>query len=60
MSGEWHDVKLGEVLAQVKRPVVTAEQSRIAFAGVRWYAGGVYRRDETDAADVKTRVLNRL
>lgn len=32
----------------------------VPFAGVRWYAGGVYHRDNLPAASVKTRILNEI
>lgn len=60
MREGWVEVELGEVLSQVQRPVATSGQSTIPFAGVRWYAEGVYRRDELDASEVKTKSLNRL
>lgn len=60
MREGWRRVALGEVLEQVKRPVAVAELQVVPFAGVRWYAGGVYHRVTEDAATVKTRSLNRL
>jgi type I restriction enzyme S subunit len=47
-------------MRQVHRPVETATQEVIPFAGLRWYAGGVYKRDEADPSTVKTSNLNRL
>lgn len=51
---------LGEVLRQVKRPELVADLDQVPFAGVRWYAEGVYRRDTLPSSEVKTRVLQRL
>src|SRR4026207_166129 len=60
MRDGWRSVRLAEVLRPVARPVRTDDIATVPFAGVRWYADGVYPRDELDAADVKTKVFNRL
>jgi len=60
MREGWRETTLGDVLRQVQRTVSKAERSVIPFAGLRWYAGGVYRRADIDAATVKTKTLNQL
>lgn len=52
--------QLGEILHQVKRQELVANLDQVPFAGVRWYAEGVYHRDTLPAADVKTKVLQRI
>ena len=52
--------KLGEVLTQVSRPVAVADLDSVPYAGVRWYAGGVYERDVVDASSVKGKTLSRI
>lgn len=57
---EWPIVALGEVLTEVDRLVDVSSVDEIPYAGVRWYAEGVYARPVEDARTVKARVLNRL
>lgn len=60
MRERWVLRPLDEVLRQIHRPVSVAALDVVPFAGVRWYAEGVYPRDEQAAATVKTRALNRI
>lgn len=57
---EWEKARLGEVLMSVKRPVLVADLEEVPFAGVRWYAEGVYPRTTEPARNVKTKSLTRL
>jgi len=58
MSEGWRAI--GDVLAQVNRSVVVAEVESVPYAGVRWYAGGVYLREVADPASVKAKKLARI
>lgn len=60
MREGWTLRPLGDVLRQVHRPVKVADIDVVPFAGVRWYAEGVYPRGDQPAASVKTKVLNRI
>lgn len=60
MRDGWQRIALRDVLTQVSRPVTVAELDDVPFAGVRWYAEGVYARDVVSAHEVKTKTLNRL
>lgn len=60
MRDGWRETALGEMLTQTQRPVVVAAQDVIPYAGLHWYAGGVYKRNEANPIKVKTRTLNRL
>lgn len=60
MRDGWARVPLGDVLAQVHRPVSVEGLKEVPFAGVRWYAEGVYRRDTVPAKTVKTKTLNEI
>lgn len=53
MREGWESVELGEVLTEVARPVRVADLDVVNYAGVRWYAGGVYAREQVPAAAVK-------
>jgi restriction endonuclease S subunit len=57
---KWEKRPLSELLRSVKRPVAVADLDEVPWAGVRWYAGGVYRRPTETASAVKTKTLNRL
>nr|WP_300144484.1 restriction endonuclease subunit S [Propionicimonas sp.] len=48
------------MLRQLWRPVSVADIEVVPFAGVRWYAEGVYHRDDQPAVAVKTKMLNRI
>ncbi|EAR24286.1 hypothetical protein A20C1_00325 [marine actinobacterium PHSC20C1] len=58
MSEGWR--VLGDVLAQVNRSVVVADVESVPYAGVRWYAGGVYLREVADPEGVKAKQLARI
>ena len=58
MRDGWREVRLGDVVEQVQRPVAVAELAEVPYAGVRWYAEGVYARPVEDAKDVKAKTLN--
>ena len=60
MREGWGETTLGELLKQVHRPVKVATEISIAYAGVRWYAQGVYARDVSDASTVRAKSLDRL
>ena len=51
---------LGDLLQPIERGVEVKDLDQVDFAGVRWYAEGVYRRPSVSADDVKTRKLNRI
>ncbi|CAN5304890.1 hypothetical protein BH09ACT11_BH09ACT11_12540 [soil metagenome] len=57
---EWAHTALGEVLRDASRTERVASLSEVPWAGVRWYADGVYARAVDDAAIVKTKTLKRL
>jgi hypothetical protein len=57
---EWPTVTLDQVLSEVDRPVEVSTLNEVRWAGVRWYAEGVYPRPAESAAKVKTKTLNRL
>lgn len=60
MREGWGSRPLGDVLRQVQRPVSVGGLDLVPFAGVRWYAEGVYHRDDVPASTVKTKTLNRI
>lgn len=60
MPDEWVETPLGDVLTQVQRPVDVATVDDVPYAGVRWYAQGVYARPVSDASEVKAKKLNRV
>lgn len=60
MSEAWASAPLSAVLEPVKRPVSVSTLGEVPFAGVRWYAEGVYPRVVEAAAKVKTKTLNRI
>lgn len=60
MREGWESRPLGDVLRQIQRPVSVADLDLVPFAGVRWYAEGVYHRDDPLASTVKTKTLNRI
>lgn len=60
MREGWTTRPLGDVLRQLWRPVSVADIEVVPFAGVRWYAEGVYHRDDQPAVAVKTKMLNRI
>lgn len=59
MTG-WQRVRLADVLTPVQRLETVADLAQVPFAGVRWYAEGVYPRVVEDAGTVKTKTLTRL
>lgn len=60
MTDEWAEKLIGDVLDQVHRPVDVSTLVSVPYAGVRWYAEGVYARPEAEAKQVKAKSLNRL
>lgn len=60
MGEDWAEKPLGDVLEQIHRPVDVSTRESVPYAGVRWYAQGVYARPETEASQVKAKSLNRL
>jgi type I restriction enzyme S subunit len=60
MRDGWRALRLGQCLSQVARPVLVSDLDVVPFAGVRWYALGVYPRDVVRASEVKTSRLNKL
>ena len=60
MSDDWHSTKLGDCLVPVSRTVAVVDLDNVPFAGVRWYAEGVYHRSTQRADEVKTKRLNLL
>ena len=60
LSEEWPPTPLGQLLTQVQRPERIADLASVPYAGVRWYAEGVYARDSVDPSLVKAVRLNRL
>ena len=60
MREEWVEAPLGAVLSQVNRIVNVSDLDEVPFAGVRWYACGVYQRPTEEASSVKTQKLNRM
>ncbi|WP_240371848.1 restriction endonuclease subunit S [Brevibacterium zhoupengii] len=60
MRDEWREAALSDVLEQVRRPVDVGDLEEVRYAGVRWYAAGVYERDVVPASDVKATELNRI
>jgi type I restriction enzyme S subunit len=60
MESRWRQLELGKLLQQVNRRVAVEDLQIVPFAGVRWYALGVYARDEVPASGVKTTHLNRI
>ena len=60
MREGWERVALDRLLRQISRPVNVADITEVPFAGVRWYAEGVYARDVVLAREVKTKTLNLL
>lgn len=60
MRDGWRRTQLGECLRQVQRPESVRDLEEVPYAGVRWYAEGVYRRPSAEAQTVKAVRLNRL
>lgn len=60
MSDGWVTVTLSEVLKPESRLELVTEQDSVPYAGVRWYAQGVYRRPAADPSAVKAKKLSRL
>lgn len=60
MRDGWRDLKFGEVLQEIHRPVLVADLEEVRYAGVRWYAGGVYARESVPSFAVKARSLTEL
>lgn len=57
---EWQQTTLGAVMTEVSRPVSVKELTEARYAGVRWYAGGVYHRDTVPAEKIKGKTLYRI
>jgi type I restriction enzyme S subunit len=51
---------MGDALTQIYRPVPVVDLDIVPYAGVRWYAEGVYRRGDVVASTIKAKVLTRL
>src|SRR5665647_3966392 len=51
---------LRELVSPVSRPVAVLDLNEVRYAGVRWYAAGVYERESVPAAKVKGSRLSTL
>ncbi|MEU4083277.1 restriction endonuclease subunit S [Streptomyces aureus] len=57
---DWQCTTLGEVITQVSRTVRVEDLAEARYAGVRWYAGGVYDRETVPAEKIKGKTLYRI
>lgn len=60
MREGWQCVTLGDALREIHRPVLVANLDEVHYAGVRWYAEGVYVREAVPASNVKAKSLTEL
>ncbi|WP_165307144.1 restriction endonuclease subunit S [Agromyces binzhouensis] len=60
MRDGWKQAVLAEVLTEIQRPVPVSSLTEVRFAGVRWYAEGVYARETVRAGEVKTATVTEL
>jgi type I restriction enzyme S subunit len=54
---EWQQTTFGAVLNEVSRAVQVSDLTKARYAGVRWYAGGVYDRETVSAEKIKGKTL---
>ncbi len=57
---DWQPTTLGKVLTPVSRTVRVEDLTEARYAGVRWYAGGVYDRETVPAEKIKGKILYRI
>ncbi|MET7631778.1 restriction endonuclease subunit S [Streptomyces sp. NPDC005499] len=57
---DWQRTTLGQVMTQVSRAVRVKDLTEARYAGVRWYAGGVYDRETVPAEKIKGTTLYRI
>lgn len=60
MRDGWREFELGDLLRPGGETVSVSQLARVDYAGVRWYALGVYRRDSVDSSAVKAKELKRI
>lgn len=54
---EWKEVRLGDVLKEVKRPVDWSDNDLYRLISVRRRSGGLFHRDDLYGCDIKTKTL---
>ncbi|MGW6791531.1 restriction endonuclease subunit S [Streptomyces chartreusis] len=57
---DWQRTTLGEVMTQASRAIRVEDLAEARYAGVRWYAAGVYDRETVPAAKIKGKTLYRI
>src|SRR3984893_3148698 len=60
MSNNWPQVKLGEVLTPVSRPVVVDPTTMYSILGAHWYAKGLYTKDILPGSQIQAKHLYRV
>ncbi|UES56824.1 hypothetical protein GFK91_15095 [Roseibium aggregatum] len=56
-KGEWREVKLGELLAEVKRPVAWSDDELYRLLSVRRRSGGLFHREDLLGREILTKNL---
>jgi len=57
---EWREVRIGEVMQEVHRPVEWDDEAVYDLVSVRRWAGGVYTRQQLRGGDIKVKKLRRI
>ncbi|MEX2175873.1 MAG: restriction endonuclease subunit S [Pirellulaceae bacterium] len=60
MSKHWPTVRLGEVLEPIARPEAVQPTSRYRMLGTRWYAGGLFAKEERTGQEIAAAKLYRV
>jgi len=56
----WREVRIGEVMQEVHRPVEWDDEAVYDLVSVRRWAGGVYTRQQLRGGDIKVKKLRRI
>ena len=57
---EWERVKLGEIVQEISRPERVQADKRYRLLGTRWYAGGLFIKDEKLGSAIQANSLYRI
>lgn len=57
MSGTWSQIALREILSPVSRPTPVSPGQPYRLLGARWYAKGLYVKEEKDGGEIRASTL---